>query len=994
MKASKWLAALCAIIVAFLFLLHPVFTAEQPNTPPAPKTPADNPSGGQNATPEELQKRIADLIKQLGVDQWQKREDAQKALADIGEPARKQLEEAKNSTDQEVVQRASQLLEELALADVTLLATDKHGKPITKVKIDVIVGLGSIRGLAYMGRSDVAVQSATLGDSGAIRLKKVNPGVYGIVATAEGYVTEYLLTRFVAGAQTRRIVFHKGGAIKGKVVDIKNGNKPVKGVTIVLSRGTRTPQGQTATTDDNGEFTLECVAEGAAKAVLPDQRVHCVNPDDGLVNVIDEKVNEILLKVTQVTESCGTVKFRVVGTDGAPAKGMVILQYVKSRSNYMSTDEMRMIEGRDGYSGAGAQIGPNGEVQFQRLRPGKWDVIIWVKGYAVYKLEDIDIKSDEITELPDVRLSKSVPLKIKVVDARGQIVSGVTVMTVDVSDPTVVKRMQELQYYSRYNMPGDTQRADGAGVAVFEGKAAGKYAVRAYEYRYGVSNEIIVETRDGDGSPVYEVKFERAIMLQVRAVDRDTGEEIKNARLMLSNAARSGPATGGTEEHIIVDDSATWWQSGNVIQGVRFGTSVHVIAPGYKPASCTADKLGDGAMNPVTVRMEKPAKGDLKITIVPAKGMTLDDIGGVWVRNNNAPPKQTAPNAEPPSPFGEEMHSLDKGVFEMQGVLEGPCYISVVDKDRRLMAMFRTDAEKGKLNQVTLNMPAVGKIEGTLLDDEGNSMPSVAVFLVPVETASLLSNSYVYTSMQDGLYPIAITDSDGKFSFDKVPEGTYALVTLRDNGITTVTRFVKVDAGGTAKANLVWGKPLDVTLTLKTPPGEKIPENLQLQVLPLPDDPLRLVLMPVSMDLPLQIADVTTRLCGVYEGKYRCISAMPGNPWSGAWGTMEITAAKKDVEMVMSFRRGGRCVSGRFTKSQGTLPGTTERGMVFIAGPQCFTAVRIMPDGSFKAGGLQPGKYRIYTLCDDAMCCNADDYVPEKEIVIEEGKDLEGLTIP
>jgi HEAT repeat protein len=68
------------------------------------------------AIPADLKKRIAELITQLGDSDWNKREEAQNALSEIGEAACMQLDEAKNSKDPEVVQRVSQLLEPLAHA--------------------------------------------------------------------------------------------------------------------------------------------------------------------------------------------------------------------------------------------------------------------------------------------------------------------------------------------------------------------------------------------------------------------------------------------------------------------------------------------------------------------------------------------------------------------------------------------------------------------------------------------------------------------------------------------------------------------------------------------------------------------------------------------------------------------------------------------------------------------------------------------------------------
>src|SRR3954447_23588695 len=54
--------------------------------------------------------RIAELVNQLGDDEFDKREAASKALAAIGEPARAALQKATSSDDLETRRRAARLL--------------------------------------------------------------------------------------------------------------------------------------------------------------------------------------------------------------------------------------------------------------------------------------------------------------------------------------------------------------------------------------------------------------------------------------------------------------------------------------------------------------------------------------------------------------------------------------------------------------------------------------------------------------------------------------------------------------------------------------------------------------------------------------------------------------------------------------------------------------------------------------------------------------------
>ncbi len=86
----------------------------EPDAKPKPKT--------TKQPDPKLKKRIAELIKQLGDDDYEKREAAGKALLKIGRPTRKQIEVATRDKDPERATRASALL--TALPDATEVNRD------------------------------------------------------------------------------------------------------------------------------------------------------------------------------------------------------------------------------------------------------------------------------------------------------------------------------------------------------------------------------------------------------------------------------------------------------------------------------------------------------------------------------------------------------------------------------------------------------------------------------------------------------------------------------------------------------------------------------------------------------------------------------------------------------------------------------------------------------------------------------------------------------
>ncbi|MBI4617912.1 MAG: PDZ domain-containing protein [Planctomycetes bacterium] len=95
-----------------------------------------------------LDERIGELVRQLGDDDFQKREAATKALLAIGEKARPALQEATNSDDLEIQWRARMILESLSSslpgerppADYRPVAIDVKGVEGERLAFDVKIG--------------------------------------------------------------------------------------------------------------------------------------------------------------------------------------------------------------------------------------------------------------------------------------------------------------------------------------------------------------------------------------------------------------------------------------------------------------------------------------------------------------------------------------------------------------------------------------------------------------------------------------------------------------------------------------------------------------------------------------------------------------------------------------------------------------------------------------------------------------------------------------
>jgi hypothetical protein len=98
--------------------------------------------------------------------------------------------------------------------------------------------------------------------------------------------------------------------------------------------------------------------------------------------------------------------------------------------------------------------------------------------------------------------------------------------------------------------------------------------------------------------------------------------------------------------------------------------------------------------------------------------------------------------------------------------------------------------------------------------------------------------------------------------------------------------------------------------------------------------------------------------------------------------------------MAASFKPGNQKISGKIRNLHGKdhFP---FYGECVVAVSDTYRAEGLInDDGSFELAQVPPGRYRIVVLSLEQMCLNRNDFVPVKEVTVEEGKNVEGVTIP
>jgi hypothetical protein len=219
---------------------------------------------------------------------------------------------------------------------------------------------------------------------------------------------------------------------------------------------------------------------------------------------------------------------------------------------------------------------------------------------------------------------------------------------------------------------------------------------------------------------------------------------------------------------------------------------------GYEPAKVDGLVVGDEKVAPefvVRLKRAKEVKGTVEVQVLSANG---SPVKGVWV----APLREQSEDRF--APFGEWL--IERGQFSDKNGLvrfnDLPAgdyiFVGIPPSDRLPVAISPTvtvaSAEKVK---VTISVPATGRIVGKLVDEKGNPIAG--------EFVSVWKEDETQEERLLGYnLPTAVTKSDGSFTLENLPEGSYIIATSFGvaGGLVTTWQNVRVRGGETAKVTV------------------------------------------------------------------------------------------------------------------------------------------------------------------------------------------------
>jgi protocatechuate 3,4-dioxygenase beta subunit len=226
--------------------------------------------------------------------------------------------------------------------------------------------------------------------------------------------------------------------------------------------------------------------------------------------------------------------------------------------------------------------------------------------------------------------------------------------------------------------------------------------------------------------------------------------------------------------------------------------SLTIQVDGYEPAKVDGLVVGDEKVAPefvVRLKRAKEVKGTVEVQVLSANG---SPVKGVWV----APLREQSEDRF--APFGEWL--IERGQFSDKNGLvrfnDLPAgdyiFVGIPLSDRLPVAISPTvtvaNAEKVK---VTISVPATGRIVGKLVDEKGNPIAG--------EFVSVWKEDETQEERLLGYnLPTAVTKSDGSFTLENLPEGSYIIATSFGvaGGLVTTWQNVRVRGGETAKVTV------------------------------------------------------------------------------------------------------------------------------------------------------------------------------------------------
>jgi len=601
------------------------------------------------------------------------------------------------------------------------------------------------------------------------------------------------------------------GSVSGTVSDSSGAAIAGAVVVIVPTKPSGPPTGNAilppvrvlfAKTDSSGKFSLPKVPVGTYTASAYKEGFN--NATSAAFSVTKDNNTDVSITLTPIVT--GSASGSVVDSDGKGIAGALVVLSptisMKAQLGEPGAPQSPPIPILPPGGGLVAMTDASGNFSFDKVPTGSYTATAFKGGYQKASSASFSVTQGKNTVIPPITLA-TIPAPVfgsvtgTVTDSGGKPLVG-AVVEISPAPPT---KAGSGTSGSPVFLPGPIQVAvtDKNGQYTFQKVRTGSYVIIAFArgYQKGTSAPFAVSMGSNTAPTVALTALPTPVLGSVTGTVTDSsGKPLAGAFVEISPAPPAKGGTGGSASAgpvgppIRVQFTTTDKNGQYTFDTVPIGTYVvSAFAKGYQKGMSAPFTIAKGANTAPTIALTAlptPVFGTVTGAVTDSGGKP---IAGASVELIPSPLK-VGPDGSP-SPTNPIMPPIrvlfattDKnGQYTINDVPTGSYVVSAWADGYQRNTSAPFTAAQGSNTAPTLALtalptPVFGSVTGTVTDSAGKAIAGALVEISPVPPPMAGPGPIIFPP--PGPVQIAKTDSNGQYTFDKVPTGTYVVTAWAD----------------------------------------------------------------------------------------------------------------------------------------------------------------------------------------------------------------------
>jgi protocatechuate 3,4-dioxygenase beta subunit len=890
---------------------------------------------------------IARLVKGLGSTDWQERDRSEERLGELGLPAKRALDEATRSRDEEVAWRARKILARITRTRLTVALSTPEGTPGAGLPLSV--------NLLRMPGTSTASEGRTDADGRLALDTPLEAGSYQLQASSPGYLPIRIEPLCLAGGErTAAIRLERGAKVSG-TLSFQDG-KGAAGIALGLMpclepaqihRYLEIGNRRETVSDAEGRFAFEPVPEGNYR-LMAEARVR-----GGLAQIFPRRL--LVLHEGEILAGLALA----LPDDPATVPGLMrdaILsgRCVDAAGKPLSGHLRFFLDGVAGWPEHSGEAKAGADGSFAALvPPGRH----WLSA---------NLPHTAPTTMGPVSLAPGANPPLTLVLGPGGSLSGVAV-----GPQGVPVEGAEIAHYHPGRLEVGTPEtsithqilfADKQGRFAVPNAAPGTWEMRATVEGGGLGPAQTLQIKEGETRQL-TLPVPEGVVVTGRVLAED-GTPCEHAQLRAyaeawdahagdpwePYAGAQGESFSGGEFEMVLPVPGAWRIVAEKA-GFRRGA---VAAVSRKPG----DRVGE-----LTVRLAPAAPGSLLVRVVDAAGRPLP-CAQVQVLSLH--------------PCRGPLRTDARGEALLDQLPPGAYPVAVTKVDFAPLIVWADVSEDAQAS-VTCVLKEGSGLSGRLLDAAGRPLPGHAVWAWRDEFSIRHVEEQFGTAAWETL-----TDDEGRYRFEHLPPGKLKVTPAPDGRAAPLwIGAVPPDGRSLDGVNFTLTEGLSLEVAVTDPKGKPVP-NASVEAYPAGSltDPYSIDLYAVAFTDAQGVA----RLPGLPPGAIvDLLVNHPDHPW--VFRRAQKVPAEGIWKLEVPIGKGERCEGRiRFTPPARLGDAFQEDVFVLALGPGA-GKTRVREDGRFVFVRLLPGEYEVFLTVGNRRMAG----VP---LTVEAGKDAScGMTL-